>query len=100
MLSVPDCEGFAATVEQYLELVASWRGFVVIPRSTSTLHRRADVAIVPMTALESSHVVLVSCVGDPRPDPNSLTGSLRWPRSVSASYSDRATPRSVRIGIT
>ena len=47
-----------STVEEKLEGVASGRGFVILPESTSIFYRRPDVAVVSVSGLGPSRVTL------------------------------------------
>ncbi|MCU1476824.1 MAG: transcriptional regulator [Subtercola sp.] len=47
-----------ATVEEKLERVASGRGFVILPESTTIFYRRPDVAVVAIRDLDPNRVTL------------------------------------------
>lgn len=76
----------APTVEEKLELVASGRGFVVLPRSTTAAYRRPDVVVVPAEGFAPSRVGLVTRRGvrDPLRDAFSRTALEHADRSVSS----------------
>lgn len=76
----------APTVEEKLELVASGRGFVVLPRSTTAAYRRPDVVVVPAEGFAPSRVALVTRRGvrDPLRDSFSRTALEHADRSVSS----------------
>jgi DNA-binding transcriptional LysR family regulator len=75
----------AATVEEKLERVASGRGFVILPRSTTAAYRRPDVVIVPADRFAPSRVGLVTlrAVRDPLRDAFARTAFEHASRSTS-----------------
>jgi DNA-binding transcriptional LysR family regulator len=46
------------TVEEKLESVASGRGFVILPESTTIFYRRPDVTVIPITDIPPGRVTL------------------------------------------
>ena len=76
----------AATVEEKLELVASGRGFVILPRSTTAAYRRPDVVIVPAAGFAPSRVGLVTrrSINDPVRDAFIRTALEHADRSLSS----------------
>jgi DNA-binding transcriptional LysR family regulator len=70
--AVPKGGAVADTVEEKLELVASARGFVILPRSTSAFYRRPDIAIVPIADIGPSRVTLIWQAGSLDPERESF----------------------------
>lgn len=76
----------AVTVEEKLELVASGRGFVILPHSTTAAYRRPDVVIVPAEGFAPSRVGLVTLrsVRDPLRDAFARSALEHADRSLSS----------------